>query len=151
MKGDEVRITVLTKGGKSAPLAIRIPGWATHATATSTATKAADKSSGGGSGGVGGDNVFHTLVAPTAGTYMRLNCAANTTTTVKLSLNPEIKVERGWGAEDANAAVVTRGPLVYALALKETQELLHKPWVSFKTPFIPPVFHNVRLEGGAGG
>lgn len=119
--GDNVTVTVATSSDSAAaaaiPLAIRIPVWATHATATATA------------------DALHgerTTLAVVAGEYLRLSCAGGgATTTVHLALNPAIRVERGWGAHGANGAVVTRGALVYALALKETQELLHPPWACF--------------------
>ena len=55
---------------------------------------------------------------------------------VVIELNPEIRVETGWGAHkgaDLDAAVVFRGPLMYAFGLDETQHLLHKPWACFET------------------
>ena len=52
---------------------------------------------------------------------------------VVIELNPAIRVETGWGADkgaDVDAAVVFRGPLMYAFGLDETAHLLqiHKPW-----------------------
>ena len=51
---------------------------------------------------------------------------------VVIELNPAIRVETGWGADkgaDVDAAVVFRGPLMYAFGLDETAHLLqiHKP------------------------
>jgi hypothetical protein len=111
--GDEVLVQVHAL----APvlLKLRVPGWASNA---SVAIDAAAPQH-----------------APPA-RYFHVRCAGGVTTRVALSLHPEIRVERGWGASDAgaeaDAAVVVRGPLLFALPLDEETAELHAPWACFE-------------------
>lgn len=106
--GDNVAVTIAgtAKGGN---LRLRIPGWATHANVS-----------------VNGDRPA--AVAPMQ--YFTVPVGVGTTA-VRLNLNPEVRVETGWGEAGYNSAVVTRGPLLFALGLDESYELLHSPWACF--------------------
>ena len=113
------------------PLWLRIPEWATNATVSvngATPVRAVPAT-------------YHRVLCPAAAGRSKGSVAATTTTTttttvVHLALNPEIVVETGWGGyngTDLHAAVVVRGPLLYALGLDETPHQLHEPWACFET------------------
>ena len=107
-------VTVVVRARSAVPLQLRIPGWATKATVA-----------------VNGD--AHQPVPPEdVGAYHRVACGAGRTI-IELSLNPDIRVEIGWGVTGARSASVTRGALLFALPLPITIEKLHKPWACFET------------------
>lgn len=95
--GDNISIQVLGVT-TTVPLKVRIPGWATNAIVTINGKKG------------------HPVIPST---YYKVTCRPGDTKVV-VELNPEIRVETGWGqynGTDLNAVVVLRGPLLFALGL----------------------------------
>ena len=107
--GDDVDVRV--KATKRVKLSLRVPAWATRATVS--IGQAAPR-------------------AVAADAYFTLQCEAGETA-VTLALNPEIRVERGWGPPGTDAVAVLRGPLLFALPLDEKVTALHKPWACFES------------------
>ena len=108
--GDDV-LVVISGASQGVLLRLRVPGWATNASV----------SVNGGKSVVANPMRYHDVW-----------CGPGNTS-VLLALNPEIRVEMGWGDDDSNAVVVYRGALMFALGLDEHTELLHEPWACFES------------------
>ena len=98
--GDTANITVAAT--RSTTVKVRIPAWASAAT-------------------VNGES------APN-GTMVAVACAPGNST-ISVELNPQVRIERGWGntverQPEAGAVAVVRGPLVFALHPTEDKKVL---------------------------
>jgi len=102
---DDVTIT-LQNAVPGSPLRIRIPGWAAAATYTVN----------------GGPEQR----PPAAGAMLKLAAGSDGSLTVVLSTNPAIAVEHGYN----NAVSVYRGPLMYALPIKESVRVLNQYYMN---------------------
>ena len=111
--GDTATITVT---GVVGPITVkvRIPGWADKATVN---------------GKLAANGTMVAVVCPSPS---RSSSASTSGCTISVALNPEIKVEKGWGfipnstdtAPATNGASITRGPLVFALHPKEIKTIV---------------------------
>ena len=110
-------VTVRVRATAAVTLHVRVPAWASRATASL-------------------NGAAHTKVA--GGAYHTVQCTAGETAFV-LELNPDIVVERHWGpAEDlqegsvripkVNGVAVMRGPLLFAVSLDETIHKMGSPY-----------------------
>ncbi|KAJ9470543.1 hypothetical protein DIPPA_18552 [Diplonema papillatum] len=96
--GDTVGINVtVPETVPMLPFRVRIPGWADRATLVVVNGTSSDAKNG---------------------TMCEVTLTPGTTELV-LELRPEVRVEFGWGAGDANAAAVVRGPLLFSHGLDD--------------------------------
>jgi hypothetical protein len=113
--GDSV--TVRVRATEAVAVNVRVPTWATKATVSLNGLGHKPAESG----------AYHSMV-----------CEAGETVLV-LELNPDIVVERHWGASEdlqegsvlipqTNGVAVTRGPLLFALSLDETVHKMGSPF-----------------------
>ena len=110
-------ITVRVRATEGVALNVRVPTWATKATASL-------------------NGLAHSPVK--SGAYHSVGCKPGETV-LALELNPDIVVERHWGASEdlqegsvlipqTNGVAVTRGPLLFALSLDETVHKMGSPY-----------------------
>ena len=99
-------VTVRVRATEAVTLHMRVPTWATHATASLNGAAHAKVDSG----------AYHTV-----------QCSAGETV-LTLALNPDIVVERHWGLPGVNGVAVTRGPLLFALPMDETIATMGSPY-----------------------
>jgi hypothetical protein len=99
-------VTVRVRATEAVTLHMRVPTWATHATASL-------------------NGAAHAKVD--GGAYHTVQCSAGETV-LALALNPDIVVERHWGLPGVNGVAVTRGPLLFALPMDETVAKMGSPY-----------------------
>ena len=100
-------VTVRVRATEAVTLHMRVPTWATHATASL-------------------NGAAHAKVD--GGAYHTVQCSAGGETVLTLALNPDIVVERHWGLPGVNGVAVTRGPLLFALPMDETVAKMGSPY-----------------------
>ncbi|KAJ9470544.1 hypothetical protein DIPPA_18533 [Diplonema papillatum] len=106
--GDNVNVTVTVPGNvQSMPFRVRVPGWATSAVLK-----------------------VNGAVQPAKAGTMNEFVLKPGVTKFDLELNPEIRVEMGWGHGTTNAASVVRGPLLFSHGLEERTSVV-KVWAPF--------------------